>query len=307
LDKAKTIFCKNCNKKEEIKYNIKDQASIASCKKQYCSKACKKEYLKIHGTKNSVRLNCTHCSIKYFKPKSLSNSKFCSRQCQNTHQANKKKKKRLSKACKNCNKEFEKIYDSKQKYCSLECAADSKKSETKEFKCVICKCVKKIPIHDIRKYCGRDCQYKAQSLGLIKIPTNGRSGYRIDLPDDLYFKSSLEADYARYLIYHNIEFEYEKKCFSLKDSEGNTRRYTPDFFLKEAKCYVETKAKRKDCKYEKNLECVQLLKAEGYNIKVVYMKYFYKKLKEENEYDKIPNLERRNYKGTKHLVRNRGN
>ena len=304
MNKIKVFHCKNCNKKEEIEYNIKDQASLSRCKKQYCSKECKKQYLKKNGSKNSVKLTCNNCKETYFKPKSLANSKFCSRQCQNSYQANKNKKKRIKTICIKCNESFIKIYDSSQKYCSLKCPAMDKRSETKSFKCAICNCIKQININDKRKYCGRNCQYKAQSLGLIKIPTNGRSGYRIDLPDDLYFKSSLEADYARYLIYHNISFEYEKECFTLKDKEGNTRRYTPDFFLNDQNCFIETKGKRRDRKYEKNIACVQLLQAAGYNIKVVYMKEFYKKLKEDNEYDKIPNLERRNYKGTKHLIRN---
>jgi len=304
MNKIKVFHCKNCNKKEEIEYNIKDQASLSRCKKQYCSKECKKQYLKKNGSKNSVKLTCNNCKETYFKPKSLANSKFCSRQCQNSYQANKNKKKRIKTICIKCNESFIKIYDSSQKYCSLKCSAMDKRSETKSFKCAICNCIKQININDKRKYCGRNCQYKAQSLGLIKIPTNGRSGYRIDLPDDLYFKSSLEADYARYLIYHNISFEYEKECFTLKDKEGNTRRYTPDFFLNDQNCFIETKGKRRDRKYEKNIACVQLLQAAGYNIKVVYMKEFYKKLKEDNEYDKIPNLERRNYKGTKHLIRN---
>lgn len=302
---TKILECKNCKKKIKISFLKNDQSSAAKCKKKYCSIECKKEFLKNNGTPNSIRLICNCCNKTYFKPKSTGkNSKYCSRICQNKKQAESSKKKRKSIVCKFCSSTFKIIENSKQKYCSLKCSSSLKKTPMKDFTCLVCNKTTKIKINDTRKYCGRNCQYKAQSLGLIKIPTNGRSGYRVDLPSNFYFKSSLEADYARYLHYHNIDFNYEPKCFTLQDKEGNTRRYTPDFYIKEEDCYVETKARRRDGKYERNIECVQILANLGYNIKVVYMKEFYDKLKEDNEYDKIPNLERRNYKGTKQLIRN---
>ena len=301
----KIIECKNCKKKTEFYFLQNDQSSVAKCKKKYCSDECKKEFVKNNGTSNSICLICDFCSKTYFKPKSTGkNSKYCSRICQNKSQAKSNEKKREQIMCEVCSHSFKIIEGASRKYCSLKCAASIKKKNLKDFTCLVCKKTKKIKISDTRKYCGRNCQYEAQSLGLIKIPTNGRTGYRTDLPSNLYFKSSLEADYARYLRYHNIDFSYETKCFTLQDEAGNTRRYTPDFYIAEEDCYIETKAKRNDGKYERNIECVQILSNLGYNIKVVYMKEFYEKLKKDSEYDKIPNLERRNYKGTKQLIRN---
>lgn len=300
----KNICCKNCNKEFIIKFKMSDQGSIAKCNKKYCSNLCKKEYLKKSGTKNSVELKCSYCKCIYYKPKSLSkNSKFCCRICQNRSYANKNKKQKKNIKCCYCNKDFIVLENSKRKYCSHKCSHSGQKGKTKKFICAVCKKEKIINENDNRTYCGRNCQYKAQSLGLIKIPTKGRSGYRIDLPKDMHFKSSLEADYARFLIYKKIEFKYESKCFELNDN-NKTRRYTPDFYLEKEDLYIELKAGRKDKKYSKNLECVQLVKNIGYNIKIIYMSEFYDMLKQENLYEEIPNIERRNYKKSKHLIRN---
>ena len=300
----KNISCKNCKTEFVVNFKMSDQGSIAKCNKLYCSKLCKKEYLRKNGTSNSIEFVCSYCKCTYYKPKSLSkNSKFCSRVCQNRSYAcrNKKEKKKIN--CKNCNKTFVVIENSKRKYCSHECSHAGQKGKTKIFTCAVCKEEKSILENDNRKYCGRNCQYKAQSLGLIKIPTKGRSGYRTDLPGDMYFKSSLEADYARFLKFKKIDFKYESKCFELVD-KGKTRRYTPDFYLEKEDLYVELKAGRKDKKYSKNLECVQLVKNIGYNIKVIYMAEFYDMLNEKKLYEEIPNIERRNYKKSRHLIRN---
>lgn len=302
-DYHKKIACKNCNLGFVINFKMSDQGSIAKCNRLYCCNKCKKAYLKKNGSKNSIKLRCKHCSNVYFKPKSLSiNSKFCSRICQNRSYANENQKDRKQINCKVCDKVLSVIENSKRKYCSHKCSHLGQKGNTKIFKCAVCKQEKVILENDNRTYCGRNCQYKAQSLGMIKIPTKGRSGYRIDLPATMYFKSALEADYARYLKFLNIDFKYECKCFELDDS-GKKRRYTPDFYIDKEDMFVEMKAGRKDKKFSKNLECVQLVKNRGYNIKVIYMSEFYDMLKKENLYEEIPNIERRNYKKTKHLIR----
>jgi len=300
---CKTINCKNCNLEFIVKFKMSDQGSIAKCNKLYCSKFCKKDFYKKNGNKKSIKLKCNYCDNFYHKPMSLSlNSKFCGRSCQNKYYAKSHKKEKKKINCIQCNKEFLVIESSKRKFCSQKCSHNSQKSEKKLFTCAVCKKESYISKTDNRTYCGRNCQYKAQSLGMIKIPTKGRSGYRVDLPKTMYFKSSLEADYARFLIYKNISFKYENKCFELKDKE-KTRRYTPDFYLEKEDLYIELKAGRKDKKFSKNLECMQLMKNIGYNIKVLYMADFYEMLKKENLYEEIPNIERRNYKKSKHLIR----
>lgn len=142
----------------------------------------------------------------------------------------------------------------------------------------------------------------AQSRGIIKTPSAGRSGYRPDLGDGNYYKSSLEADFARFCNFINLDYIYEERTFKILDSAGRLRRYTPDFFLPSLGLYVELKGVRKDRKYEKNVECLEHLVSEKIPITLIEMKVFYSFLKSENLFSVIDNLEHRNYKRTKDLA-----
>lgn len=62
-----------------------------------------------------------------------------------------------------------------------------------------------------------------------------RGGYRKDL--GYYFRSSWEANYARYLNYRGIVWEYEPKRFYLKELDCT---YLPDFRLEDG-TYIEVK------------------------------------------------------------------
>lgn len=59
--------------------------------------------------------------------------------------------------------------------------------------------------------------------------------YREDLKR--YFKSNLEANYARFLNHMNIKWQYEPKRFKL----SNGRHYVPDFYLLELDMWIELK------------------------------------------------------------------
>ena len=63
-----------------------------------------------------------------------------------------------------------------------------------------------------------------------------KAGKRKDL-GDMFFRSSWEANYARYLNHNNIDWEFEPKHFELE----NETTYTPDFYLKETNEYIEVK------------------------------------------------------------------
>lgn len=99
-----------------------------------------------------------------------------------------------------------------------------------------------------------------------------------------------------------LKFEYEPKTFDVTLKDGKRKRYTPDFYLVEQDLYIETKAIRKDKKFEANLESLAALKESGINIEPIYMVDFYAKLKSLGYYQTIENLEHRDYRGTKHLV-----
>lgn len=66
------------------------------------------------------------------------------------------------------------------------------------------------------------------------------AGNRDDL-DGQYFRSSWEANYARFLNFNGIKWEYEKKTFWFEKIRRGVRSYTPDFFLLNEKVYHEVK------------------------------------------------------------------
>ena len=68
----------------------------------------------------------------------------------------------------------------------------------------------------------------------------GKGGRRSDL-DDRYFRSSYEANYARFMNFSKIAWEYEAKTFWFDEIKRGTRSYTPDFFLPATNEYHEVK------------------------------------------------------------------
>lgn len=65
-----------------------------------------------------------------------------------------------------------------------------------------------------------------------------KGGWRSDL--DRYFRSSWEANYARYLNYIREPWEYEPKEFEFPVKRGN-RTYKPDFWLPKRQQWIEIK------------------------------------------------------------------
>lgn len=68
----------------------------------------------------------------------------------------------------------------------------------------------------------------------------GRGGRREDL-GDRYFRSSWEANYARYLNFIGDKWEYEPKTFRFDGITRGTMSYTPDFWLPDRNEYHEVK------------------------------------------------------------------
>ena len=246
-------------------------------------------------TSNSVTLTCSFCKEEYKKPKSRSkNSKFCSKECKDKSTA-----KYEEKPCLSCKK----IFKAKRgkKYCSRECYLEQNMLERITLNCNFCGNDYQKPIGQVTKYCGKVCQNKAQSSGLHEIPSNGRLGFRYDLPSNYFFKSSLEADYARWCEFTKKPYVYEHKTFTVQ-YEGREKQYTPDFYHPDEDRYVELKAIRRDRKFNSNLLAADLLKQEGVNIDVLLMHEFYTQIKQSNHYWLIENIENKNYNGTRHLI-----
>lgn len=250
-----------------------------------------------------VELVCLNCNATYYKPPSKAkNSKYCSRVCMNRFQANAVKKEREHINCKYCKKTFEKIKGKERTYCSIECNKKDVKRPVLDLQCEYCK--KPFQRIDTRvtKFCGKECQYKAQSSGTIEIPSSGRMGFRRDLNPNYFFKSSLEADYARYCNEIGKPYIYEHKTFEVEIEDGNIKMYTPDFYHPDENKYVETKAIRRDAKYSGNLSAAEVLQNNGVDLEIMLMSDFYKMLRKKGLYYSIDNLENKNYLGTRGLI-----
>jgi len=246
-------------------------------------------------TSRSVILECTVCKKEYSKPKSRAEkSKFCSKSCKDKSST----KYKISK-CIACEEKFQAKRG--KKFCSRECYLKETKKERVDLKCEYCAVEYQKPLGQETKYCGKECQNKAQSSGLHEIPSNGRLGFRYDLPNNYFFKSSLEADYARWCEATNKPYVYEHKTFTVQ-YEGREKQYTPDFYHPDEDRYVELKAIRRDRKFNSNLLAADILKMQGLNIDVLLMHEFYKLIKQSGHYWSIDNIENKNYHGTRHLI-----
>jgi len=157
------------------------------------------------------------------------------------------------------------------------------------------------PFDEVTKYCSKTCQHTAQSSGLHEIPSNGRMGFRKDLPPKYFFKSSLEADYARWCEATNKPYIYEHKTFTVQ-YDGRDKQYTPDFYHPDNDKYVELKAIRRDRKFNSNLLAADILKQQGLDIDVLLMHEFYTQIKQSGHYWLVDNIENKNYHGTRHLI-----
>jgi hypothetical protein len=300
--------CLECD--TEFSIEIKNgSGGTAALRKKYCSEKCKRQYKFKNGKNNFVVVVCEICEeeIKKF-PSLVKDKNYCSRKCQNI--ALNGIQQISQKRCLICDKEFSFIFTTivgqRRKFCSHECAYEAVKKKPKTGKILSClNCTKQFYCKKyqlkIRKYCSNDCQYESQSKGIKKIPTNGRTGYRKDLPSDQYFKSVFEADYARYLIANSIPYEYEKHTFKTLIN-GKERFYTPDFYLPNDDKFIELKGSKTRTKYNENLNCVEYLKSQNKNIEVIYMNDFYKFLKQNGQYDTMF-LEVKNYKKSIEIIK----
>lgn len=106
-----------------------------------------------------------------------------------------------------------------------------------------------------------------------------KSGKRQDL-NNTYFRSSWEANIARYFNFVGIKWEYEPKTFIFDTIKRGSVSYTPDFYLPEEDRWVEvkgwmdqksiTKLKRFQKYYPEEFSKLEIIGAEEYK---AYKKY----------------------------------
>jgi len=263
----------------------------------FCDTKCKNEFGR-RKIENKHLTICVVCgtSVHCFKSE-LNSTKYCSVNCRNLSQ-----KKLSDKICKFCKK----VYQShpsriNEYYCSRYCY--QKDGITTKF-CVTCGKSFEAKKSGPNVRCSRECQYIDQSNGKIKVYTNGRSGHRKDISPELYFKSALEADFARVMNHQNIDYEYEKRTFSLLG-----KKYTPDFYLPEFQIYIELKGvelngKKFNTLMSRNLTNHNKLKEQNIKILTVTQKEFILVMRELGLWNELSILELRNYRKNKDLVSN---
>jgi hypothetical protein len=104
-------------------------------------------------------------------------------------------------------------------------------------------------------------------------------GYRKDIGHSV--RSTTEANYARYLIYNKIKYEFEPKTFVMKTEKGS-RNCWLDFYLPETDEWIEIKNY-----LERDIENINLVREQYPNIKIKILYSDSEEWKQiENEYSK---------------------
>lgn len=295
--------CKQCGEEFHIPYpEVCGSGSTGTLRRVFCSDKCKNKYGRLK-TDGKVERICHECGKVFLSfPSQL--RAYCSRLCKHTAACGDKIA-RIQVPCPNCGALFGRLPGKTYpKFCKPECWLDTASSTRITKNCLTCSkpfTVKKS--HSFRERCSRKCVYIAQSSGALKVHTNGRTGYRSDLNDGNYYKSALEADFARLMNHWHIPFEYEKHTYVTE-----TGAYTPDFFLPAAELFVELKGVADsgtgngfEIKMTKNL-VKQVFVRRAHDIITVTQKQFIEWLKDANLWQTIPILEQRSYRTTKGLV-----
>jgi hypothetical protein len=287
-------ICIHCGNEFVINRTSFGRGSANSIKRRvFCGPVCKNAYGR-NRVEGKIEQICAVCRKVFLRFPSHPRV-YCSHDCKILSQF------RVAvSTCKHCGKNYQ-AHPARlnEFYCSRQCFHEAGREKRI---CITChkQFTAKKSCPNVR--CSRQCQYIDQSNGRIKIHLNGRSGFRADLGSAYYFKSALEADFARTMNYLGIQFNYESKTFQTAHGA-----YTPDFYLPEFDTFVELKGVQNiNTTYSqmmtKNLTSHTILREQKYKIITVTQKEFINALKDAKLWGAIPNLEQRSYKKTAYLV-----
>lgn len=215
---------------------------IATKRTKYCSREC---YLRFHkedsfNFETHEKCLCKNCG-KEFNNWKCHESKFCSSECYFDF----KHKSRTGQECKCeiCGKSIyidkNEIVNKKHHFCSKPCYAKyqsllrgNQTGNWKNHNNLICEtCGKEFTTYNYlkdRRFCSQECFINARFVThIIKYKDN-------------HFRSSYEANFAKWLDLSGIKWEYEQKRFLVVLNSKETK-YIPDFYLSEFDCYIEVK------------------------------------------------------------------
>lgn len=114
-------------------------------------------------------------------------------------------------------------------------------------KCISCGsgflAVKSVSLNGLAIFCSQKCMGRWRSRNPIMSRHRGKGGRRVDL-NNRYFRSSWEANYARYLNFlidkkQIMSWEFEVDTFDFVGIKRGARFYTPDFKIKNINGTIE--------------------------------------------------------------------
>ncbi len=248
--KAFTHYCFQCCEPFE---------AYPSSNRKFCSLKCAyaNEHRVYKQPKDRGVGKCENCKTE-FKLRTNGGVRFCSRPCANSFigkislRANRRRMPRttyIMLTCQHCEKQFGRwksnVTDGKWVFCSPKCAADYPPAKV-----------------------GRSKARRANGALLSENSySRVKRGWRTIGGKRIHFRSSMEANYARFLTFMGIEWEFESKTFWFEKIKRGVLSYTPDFYLPATDSFVEckgwmdakskTKLKRMR-KYHSNIKLVLL-------------------------------------------------
>lgn len=198
---------------------------------RFCSKKCRGIQDSIRRARTRPMKPCLSCGTPIAALACKPRKKFCSKACVSAFKA----KQREIVACVKCAKPIVKSPSSKREACSNKCR---RRPERKPLPICICETCGK-PFGKLAGNRGRFCNMRCFAIAQGKANATRkpystcRGGKRSDL-EDRYFRSSWEANWARYLNWlksvGEIEaWEYEPDTFEFTAIKRGARFYTPDF------------------------------------------------------------------------------
>lgn len=246
--KGSLYKCEGCGKE----YYVPDWKAKRT-KPRFCSTECKEKYKLSLLDKNSpnfnlIICNCSNCEKEIFRTKYSLKDKihiFCNAQCQKEFQRGinhpsfgKRDLKSSQRMIKN---NPAKRLDVRKK---MSLAAKRRGRQTHQDGRIF------------ENYCCRECgnpiSFRAALYGDGYCKKCAHSGNRncnfgktiiikTCIYDKKWFKSSWEANFAKWCDGSGIKWEYEPKAFEVKLNK--ITHYTPDFYLPEFDCYIEIKGR----------------------------------------------------------------
>lgn len=242
----------------------------------YCSKKCRGLATRGKnnpGFKERIPCICKQCGKSFsVHPSTVNKGRgiYCSKQCAEAGLITTKHE------CPTCRKSIQ----GQNLYCSNECRDAARPKAKKDLvECSYCHTTFEARPIEVKngnaKFCSRDCWRKYKSSHAENNYTHAHGGKRADL-DNRYFRSSWEANWARYLNWlvetKTIQkWEYEVDTFEFINIKRGTRFYTPDFKVfnndgsieyHEIKGYMDSKSATKLKRMAKNYPNIKIILIE---------------------------------------------